>query len=163
MTYVCRYREVTSFFEAKFRTRGLALITARMREAIIFGCEETMSEGGARGPYGPSTDMQAFRELFAKAKNIVALSGAGISAESGVPTFRSATRNDVKMCAVFPVQRSWGLLEDLPGSAAGHARVVCSQSLAGVGILPLPQGGDGQQASQPCSQGGPPLSKSVCS
>ena len=37
---------------------------------------------------GPSTDMSAFRELFAKARNIVALSGAGISAESGVPTFR---------------------------------------------------------------------------
>ena len=37
---------------------------------------------------GPSSDMQAFRELFSKARNIVALSGAGISAESGVPTFR---------------------------------------------------------------------------
>ena len=37
---------------------------------------------------GPSTDMKAFREVFSKAKNIVVLSGAGISAESGVPTFR---------------------------------------------------------------------------
>ena len=36
----------------------------------------------------PSNDMSAFREVFAKAKNIVVLSGAGISAESGVPTFR---------------------------------------------------------------------------
>ena len=43
---------------------------------------------GDRAISGPSTDMQAFRELFAKARNIVALSGAGISAESGVPTFR---------------------------------------------------------------------------
>ena len=68
-----------------------------------------MSEGGARGPYGPSTDMQAFRELFAKAKNIVALSGAGISAESGVPTFRSATRNDVQMCPLcFPCRGAGG-------------------------------------------------------
>ena len=39
---------------------------------------------------GPSNDMKAFREVFAKAKNIVVLSGAGISAESGVPTFRGA-------------------------------------------------------------------------
>ena len=39
---------------------------------------------------GPSSDMNAFREVFAKAKNIVVLSGAGISAESGVPTFRGA-------------------------------------------------------------------------
>ena len=34
--------------------------------------------------------MKAFRELFAKAKNIIVLTGAGISAESGVPTFRGA-------------------------------------------------------------------------
>ena len=39
---------------------------------------------------GPSDDMNAFREIFAKAKNILVLSGAGISAESGVPTFRGA-------------------------------------------------------------------------
>ena len=38
---------------------------------------------------GPSSDMQAFREVFAKARNILVLSGAGMSAESGVPTFRS--------------------------------------------------------------------------
>lgn len=37
---------------------------------------------------GPSSDMKAFREVFAKAKKIVVLSGAGMSAESGVPTFR---------------------------------------------------------------------------
>ena len=39
---------------------------------------------------GPSSDMNAFRELFAKAKHILVLTGAGISAESGVPTFRGA-------------------------------------------------------------------------
>ena len=37
---------------------------------------------------GASSDMKAFREVFAKAKKIVVLSGAGMSAESGVPTFR---------------------------------------------------------------------------
>ena len=37
---------------------------------------------------GPSSDMQAFQEVFAKARNILVLSGAGMSAESGVPTFR---------------------------------------------------------------------------
>ena len=36
----------------------------------------------------PSSDLMVFREIFAKARNIVVLSGAGISAESGVPTFR---------------------------------------------------------------------------
>ena len=34
--------------------------------------------------------MSDFREDFAKAKHIVVLTGAGVSAESGVPTFRGA-------------------------------------------------------------------------
>ncbi|XP_064640724.1 NAD-dependent protein deacylase-like [Lineus longissimus] len=38
----------------------------------------------------PSSDMAAFREHFGKAKHIVCLSGAGVSADSGVPTFRGA-------------------------------------------------------------------------
>lgn len=37
-----------------------------------------------------SLDMADFRKCFAKAKHIVVISGAGISAESGVPTFRGA-------------------------------------------------------------------------
>ncbi|XP_061540025.1 NAD-dependent protein deacylase sirtuin-5, mitochondrial [Phycodurus eques] len=36
----------------------------------------------------PSSDLAAFREIFSKASNIVILTGAGVSAESGVPTFR---------------------------------------------------------------------------
>lgn len=43
----------------------------------------------------PSSDMQAFRNILAKAEHILALSGAGISAESGVPTFRLARQNCV--------------------------------------------------------------------
>lgn len=35
-------------------------------------------------------DMTEFREIFAKAKHIAIITGAGISAESGVPTFRGA-------------------------------------------------------------------------
>ncbi|XP_065768759.1 NAD-dependent protein deacylase sirtuin-5, mitochondrial isoform X2 [Muntiacus reevesi] len=38
----------------------------------------------------PSSNMADFRKCFAKAKHIVVISGAGISAESGVPTFRGA-------------------------------------------------------------------------
>lgn len=33
-------------------------------------------------------DMADFRKCFANAKHIVIISGAGVSAESGVPTFR---------------------------------------------------------------------------
>ncbi|XP_071084703.1 NAD-dependent protein deacylase-like [Haliotis cracherodii] len=42
------------------------------------------------GRQQPSSDMAAFRKEFAKAKHIVVLTGAGVSAESGVPTFRGA-------------------------------------------------------------------------
>lgn len=38
----------------------------------------------------PSADMDAFRSLVRKSKNLVVLTGAGVSAESGVPTFRGA-------------------------------------------------------------------------
>lgn len=38
----------------------------------------------------PSSDMAEFRKAFSKAKHIVVLTGAGVSAESGVPTFRGA-------------------------------------------------------------------------
>ncbi|XP_053286412.1 NAD-dependent protein deacylase sirtuin-5, mitochondrial [Pleuronectes platessa] len=38
----------------------------------------------------PSSDLAAFREIFSKAKKVAILTGAGVSAESGVPTFRGA-------------------------------------------------------------------------
>ncbi|XP_062953143.1 NAD-dependent protein deacylase sirtuin-5, mitochondrial isoform X3 [Cynocephalus volans] len=38
----------------------------------------------------PSSNMTDFRNIFAKSKHIVIISGAGVSAESGVPTFRGA-------------------------------------------------------------------------
>lgn len=38
----------------------------------------------------PSSDMSKFRECFKKSKHVVVLTGAGVSAESGVPTFRGA-------------------------------------------------------------------------
>lgn len=38
----------------------------------------------------PSSDMAAFRDILSKAQNVAVLTGAGVSAESGVPTFRGA-------------------------------------------------------------------------
>ncbi|XP_060722626.1 NAD-dependent protein deacylase sirtuin-5, mitochondrial-like isoform X1 [Tachysurus vachellii] len=38
----------------------------------------------------PSSDLAAFRKDFTKAKHIAIITGAGVSAESGVPTFRGA-------------------------------------------------------------------------
>lgn len=34
--------------------------------------------------------MKSFREIVANAKNVLILTGSGISAESGIPTFRGA-------------------------------------------------------------------------
>ncbi|KAF4619135.1 hypothetical protein D9613_005564 [Agrocybe pediades] len=38
----------------------------------------------------PSNNMDAFRELLASSRHIVAVAGAGLSAASGIPTFRGA-------------------------------------------------------------------------
>ncbi|XP_029285602.1 LOW QUALITY PROTEIN: NAD-dependent protein deacylase sirtuin-5, mitochondrial-like [Cottoperca gobio] len=38
----------------------------------------------------PSSDLAALREIFSKANDIAIITGAGVSAESGVPTFRGA-------------------------------------------------------------------------
>ncbi|XP_030628346.1 NAD-dependent protein deacylase sirtuin-5, mitochondrial isoform X2 [Chanos chanos] len=38
----------------------------------------------------PSSNLAKFRKEFAKAKHVVIITGAGVSAESGVPTFRGA-------------------------------------------------------------------------
>jgi len=38
----------------------------------------------------PSSDLAEFRKLVAAAERVVVLTGAGVSAESGVPTFRGA-------------------------------------------------------------------------
>jgi len=35
-------------------------------------------------------DMSSFKDIFRAAKHVVILSGAGISAESGIPTFRGS-------------------------------------------------------------------------
>lgn len=51
-----------------------------------------LSPIGIQGPCWemarPSSSMADFREVFAKAKHIAVITGAGVSAESGVPTFR---------------------------------------------------------------------------
>ncbi|XP_022533901.2 NAD-dependent protein deacylase sirtuin-5, mitochondrial [Astyanax mexicanus] len=39
----------------------------------------------------PNSDMAEFREVFSKAKHIAIITGAGVSAESGLPTFRAAS------------------------------------------------------------------------
>lgn len=38
----------------------------------------------------PSSNMSEFREHFKKSNKMVVLTGAGVSAESGIPTFRGA-------------------------------------------------------------------------
>lgn len=44
----------------------------------------------ARSESNSASDYETFQKVFEKAKRIVVLTGAGISAESGVPTFRGS-------------------------------------------------------------------------
>ncbi|UYV71630.1 SIRT5 [Cordylochernes scorpioides] len=53
----------------------------------------------------PLSDMSAFRSVFKQAKHVVALTGAGISAESGVPTFRGAGGLWRRYSATAPVEQ----------------------------------------------------------
>ena len=58
---------------------------------MVFSCRGSNTHLFCSSDYlQPSSDMAAFRADFGKAKHIVVLTGAGVSAESGVPTFRGA-------------------------------------------------------------------------
>ncbi|KAH7978197.1 hypothetical protein HPB49_004792 [Dermacentor silvarum] len=62
-----------------------------LRRALSFtGGLMSRANTMAKARRQPSSDMAAFREVFKSARHVVALTGAGISAESGVPTFRGA-------------------------------------------------------------------------
>ncbi|XP_071773127.1 NAD-dependent protein deacylase sirtuin-5, mitochondrial-like [Centroberyx gerrardi] len=65
----------------------------RNRAAVALGlrmCSTHATGGPAVETARPSSDMSEFRKVFSKAKHIAIITGAGVSAESGVPTFRGA-------------------------------------------------------------------------
>ncbi|XP_019958140.2 NAD-dependent protein deacylase sirtuin-5, mitochondrial [Paralichthys olivaceus] len=62
---------------------GRAIITSHLNVRLR---KPLASQDMAR----PSSDLAAFREIFSKTKKVAILTGAGVSAESGVPTFRGA-------------------------------------------------------------------------
>ncbi|XP_030606837.1 NAD-dependent protein deacylase sirtuin-5, mitochondrial-like isoform X1 [Archocentrus centrarchus] len=63
----------------------------RNRAVIALGlrmCSTQVTNGVLTDTAKHSSDVSAFREVFSKAKHIAIITGAGVSAESGVPTFR---------------------------------------------------------------------------
>ncbi|XP_029970175.1 NAD-dependent protein deacylase sirtuin-5, mitochondrial-like [Salarias fasciatus] len=61
------------------------------RAAIALGlrmCSTHVTKGPLIDTARPNADMAEFRKVFSKAKHIAIITGAGVSAESGVPTFR---------------------------------------------------------------------------
>ncbi|XP_061835535.1 NAD-dependent protein deacylase sirtuin-5, mitochondrial-like [Nerophis lumbriciformis] len=51
-------------------------------------CSTRVTGGPLVDTARPNSDISEFREVFAKAKHIAIITGAGVSAESGLPTFR---------------------------------------------------------------------------
>lgn len=68
-------------------SRGASLTSSR--SLFLFPLAFPMS-GTRRPQFRPSSDLASFRAKFADARRVVILTGAGVSAESGVPTFRGA-------------------------------------------------------------------------
>ncbi|XP_028284195.1 NAD-dependent protein deacylase sirtuin-5, mitochondrial-like [Parambassis ranga] len=61
------------------------------RAAIAVGlrmCSTHVTKGPVIEKPRPTSDMSEFRKVFSKAKHIAIITGSGVSAESGVPTFR---------------------------------------------------------------------------
>ena len=65
---------------------ALAILCNNSEEIKIQTTPQQVMENSFR----PSSDLAEFRKLGAAAKRGVVLTGAGVSAESGVPTFRGA-------------------------------------------------------------------------
>ncbi|XP_010882546.1 NAD-dependent protein deacylase sirtuin-5, mitochondrial [Esox lucius] len=66
-----------------------------LRQLVAIGLGQRVSSLVTRGPLvemtrSASSDMSAFRNVFSKAKHIAIITGAGVSAESGIPTFRGS-------------------------------------------------------------------------
>lgn len=64
--------------------------TRRLVTQVYFGLKPGRQKGIAVDMARPSSNLAEFREVFAKAKHIAVITGAGVSAESGVPTFRGS-------------------------------------------------------------------------
>ncbi|XP_072267781.1 NAD-dependent protein deacylase sirtuin-5, mitochondrial [Pyxicephalus adspersus] len=65
--------------------------TRRLVTQVYFGLKPgSRKKGIVVDMARPSSNLADFREVFAKAKHIAVITGAGVSAESGVPTFRGA-------------------------------------------------------------------------
>ncbi|KAF7657549.1 hypothetical protein LDENG_00025640 [Lucifuga dentata] len=63
------------------------------RTVVMLGlrmCSTHVTKGLILDAARPSSDVSEFRDVFSKAKHIAIITGAGVSAESGVPTFRAA-------------------------------------------------------------------------
>lgn len=67
---------------------SLQMLALRSRAAV--GLLGTQQRAVTMASTRPSSDLAEFRKLLAAAKRVVVLTGAGVSAESGVPTFRGA-------------------------------------------------------------------------
>ncbi|TFK62936.1 DHS-like NAD/FAD-binding domain-containing protein [Pluteus cervinus] len=67
----------------------------------------------------PSDDIQVFREVLASSKNPIILSGAGLSARSGIATYRGVTASPLNQDGAIPYTTPEAFQKD-PSSAWQH-------------------------------------------
>lgn len=74
-----------------------------------------MASSTAKPSIVPQKDLESFQEYLGKSKRVIALLGAGLSASSGLPTFRGAgglwrTHDAVELATPEAFQRDPGLV-----------------------------------------------------
>ena len=86
----------------------------------------------------PSSDLAEFRKLAAAAERVVVLTGAGVSAESGVPTFRGAG-GFWRTYQVGLLTKGWQVF--FVGSRPCNSWSFLQGPFPSLGVLPLQEGG----------------------
>ncbi|KAK1797311.1 hypothetical protein P4O66_008686, partial [Electrophorus voltai] len=89
------WREGELALDGEQRTNKPEMIIRQLLRGVFlppveFGSRSAVLRALSGMPH-PKSDMTEFREVFSKAKHVAIITGAGVSAESGLPTFRAAS------------------------------------------------------------------------
>ncbi|XP_028832192.1 NAD-dependent protein deacylase sirtuin-5, mitochondrial-like [Denticeps clupeoides] len=137
----------------------LSHVTPRSLVPLCFGAVRVKPGGSLTARF--SSEMAAFRKAFSEAKHIAIITGAGVSAESGIPTYRGAagqwrkwkaqdlatpeafSRNPSRVWEFYHYRREMTLIRE--PNAAHHAIAECEARLSrqGRSVVVITQNIDG--------------------